>query len=100
MICPSCGNKFLQPFVCTRCLYNVRSAEAARPQPEVLENENAELQAMLEKCNSKFIVELEAENAALRDEIRKLNQMGFTHENAAAQKAAIDKELQRLGYPL
>ena len=58
MICLSCGNKFLQPFVCTRCLYNVRSAEAAPPPPEVLEKENA------------------------------------------AQKAAIDKELQRLGYPL
>lgn len=68
MICPSCGNRFLQPFVCTICLYNVRSAEAARPQMEVLENENV----------------------ALREEIRELNQMGFTHENAAAQKAALD----------
>ena len=57
---------------------------------EVLENENAALQAMLEKCNSKFIVGLEAENAALREEIRELNQMGFTHQNAAAQKAALD----------
>ena len=32
----------------------------------------------------------EAENAALREEIRELNQMGFTHENAAAQKAALE----------
>lgn len=31
-----------------------------------------------------------AENAALREEIRELNQMGFTHENAAAQKAALE----------
>ena len=69
MICLSCGNKFLQPFVCTICFYNVRSAEAARPQMEVLENENAVLQEMLEKCNSKFIVGLDAENAELREEL-------------------------------
>ena len=31
MICPSCGNRFLQPFVCTICFYNVRRTEAARP---------------------------------------------------------------------
>ena len=34
-----------------------------------LEKENAALQAMLEKCNSKFIVGLEAEIAALREEV-------------------------------
>ena len=33
---------------------------------------------------------LEKENAELREEIRELNQMGFTHKNAAAQKAALD----------
>lgn len=36
---------------------------------EVTEKENAALQVMLEKCNSKFIVELEAKNAELREEV-------------------------------
>lgn len=37
-----------------------------------------------------YVKKIEAENAVLREEIRELNQMGFTHENAAAQKAALE----------
>ena len=55
MICPSCGNRFLQPFVCTICLYNVRDAEAARPQPEVLEKENAALRETIRAMQSEYI---------------------------------------------
>jgi hypothetical protein len=63
MICSSCGNEFLQPFVCTTC--------------------------GAQKLHDETVRVLEKENAALREEIRELNQMGFTYENAAAQKAAM-----------
>ena len=45
--------------------------------------------AIRRECDAK-LAKFEAENAALREEIRELNQMGFTHENAAAQKAALE----------
>ena len=72
--CSSCSNEFLQTFVCTTC--------------------------GAQKLHDHTLAALEKENAALREEVCELNQMGFTHETAAAQKAAIDTELQRLGYPL
>ena len=64
MICPSCANEFLQPFVCVTC--------------------------GAQKLHDHTLEALEKKNAELREEIRELNQMGFTHKNAAAQKAALD----------
>ena len=54
-----------------KCVYakGANTIESLRRQVAELGEHLGDANTMLEKCNSKFIVELEAENAALREEL-------------------------------
>ena len=96
MICSSCSNEFLQPFVCTTC-----GAQKLRDETvKMLENENAALRKQRE-WKGLTDEEISAvdwkSNETLHDFARSI-EAKLKEKNGG--DAASDTELRRLGYTL